>query len=59
MEVVGRWLQAGTTGPIKECYLEGGRGMVSKVGIKVYLKVLSAPWLPSLRLPIPRFIRAG
>ncbi|KAL0036429.1 hypothetical protein WJX77_007389 [Trebouxia sp. C0004] len=25
-----RWLQTGNTGPVKECYLEGGRGMVSK-----------------------------
>lgn len=25
-----RWLQTGNAGPVKECYLEGGRGMVSK-----------------------------
>ncbi|KAL3159705.1 hypothetical protein ABBQ38_010111 [Trebouxia sp. C0009 RCD-2024] len=25
-----RWLQAGNSGPVKQCYLEGGRGMVSK-----------------------------
>ncbi|KAL3157681.1 hypothetical protein ABBQ32_012117 [Trebouxia sp. C0010 RCD-2024] len=25
-----RWLQAGNSGPVKECYLEGGRSMVSK-----------------------------
>lgn len=25
-----RWLQVGTSGPVKECYLTGGRSMVSK-----------------------------
>lgn len=25
-----RWLQTGSSGPVRECYLEGGRGMVSK-----------------------------